>query len=128
MVAFGERDRAEAHRNERDIVMQPHQRIGQRLNATAARRPVIVDAGNDHDVRLAAVRHGWRGALRFYSSRDNWGSCARLVLGSSARIAFSAGVSRRCILRLLEFIIEFHISGWMTAVPAGIGSAAYASR
>ena len=41
----------------------------------------------------------------------------RLLFGRSARIARSAGVSKRCNLRLFEFIIEVHISGWMTAAP-----------
>jgi len=65
MVAFDERDRAEAHGDEADFVMQPHQRIGHRLDAAAARGPVIVDARHDDDLRLAAVRHGSREASRF---------------------------------------------------------------
>ena len=58
MIALGTRDWTEADGDEAHIIMQPHQRIGQRLDAAAARRPVIVDTRDDDDFRLVAIRHG----------------------------------------------------------------------
>jgi len=53
MVALGTRDCAEAKRDEGDMVAEPHQRVGDLLDAAAARRAIVVHAGHDDDFALA---------------------------------------------------------------------------
>ena len=121
MVPLEARKRTEAHRQEGDLIAETHQSVGQRLNAAAPRRPVVVDAGDDNDLSGAAVRHGcWR-LPRSYNSPESCGFWARFAFGKRLR---RAGPIRRCNRWPFEFIIAVHISGWITGTPAGNASTA----
>jgi hypothetical protein len=94
VVALYQRYRAEPHRNERDVVAEPHQGVGERLDAAAAWRAVIVHAGDDDNFRFVTL-HDF-GALYdfiFVGRRCRFG--AVFGNGNSARIRFKAGLKER---------------------------------
>ena len=79
VIALGARDRAEADRDEAGLVAETHQRVGQRLDAAAAWRAVVVDAGNDDGFRPRC-----RGCRRVHGFATVTRACAAAP-GTNAR-------------------------------------------